>query len=106
MSDEHAHDISQHVRGYFIVGGALFLGTALTVMASYIDMGAHWMNITVALIIAIVKASLVALYFMHLISEKTTIYLVLGFTFFFFAGMMALTIIAHHDVPIPPVHVS
>jgi hypothetical protein len=41
----------------------------------------------------------VALYFMHLISEKQMIYTVLGFTAFFFIGLMAITIAAYNDHP-------
>lgn len=95
---EHS-DIQSHVRQYRIVGAALILGTILTVAASYIHFGSHWMNIAVALLIASVKAALVALIFMHLISEKTAIYLVLGFTVFFALGMLGLTLWAGHDVP-------
>jgi len=97
MSD-HTDDISKHVRGYLIIGGTLIVGTVLTVLASYIDLGHHW-NIVLALVIASAKASLVALYFMHLISEKTMIYLVLGFTTFFVAGLMFLTIGAYANPP-------
>ena len=49
--------------------------------------------------IATVKASLVALFFMHLISEKQMIYTVLEFTAFFFIGLMAITLSAYHDYP-------
>ena len=97
MSD-HSYDISKHIRGYLIIGGTLILGTVLTVLASFVDLGHHW-NIVLALIIATVKASLVALYFMHLISEKKMIYAVLGFTAFFFIGLMAITISAYNDHP-------
>ena len=101
MSD-HSEDISKHVRGYLIIGATLLVGTVLTVLASYIDLGQSW-NIVLALVIATVKASLVALYFMHLISERQMIYLVLGTTFFFFVGLMFLTIWAMHDYPMLPV---
>lgn len=97
MSD-HAEDIQKHVRSYLIIGGTLIVGTVLTVLASYIDLGHHW-NIVLALVIATFKASLVALFFMHLISEKQMIYTVLAFTAFFFVGLMAITIIAYHDFP-------
>ena len=97
MSD-HTDDISKHVRGYLIIGGTLIVGTVLTVLAYYVDLGHSW-NIVLALVIATVKASLVALYFMHLISEKQMIYTVLAFTAFFFVGLMFLTIGAYHDFP-------
>ena len=97
MSD-HTDDISKHVRGYIIIGATLLVGTILTVLASYVDLGHHW-NIVLALVIATVKASLVALFFMHLISERQMIYLVLAFTAFFFIGLMFLTITAYHDFP-------
>ena len=89
MSD-HA-DVSKHIRGYLIVGATLLIGTILTVMASYVDLGHHW-NIILALVIATVKASLVVLFFMHLISERQMIYIVLSFTVFFFSGLMYLTL--------------
>jgi cytochrome c oxidase subunit IV len=94
MSDTH-HDVSKHVRGYLIVFAALIVGTALTVLASYIHFGSkdsNTGNIVVALVIALTKAFLVAGYFMHLISEKKMIYSILAFTVFFFAGLMYLTI--------------
>ncbi len=97
MSD-HSEDISKHVRGYLIIGGTLIIGTILTVLASYVDLGHHW-NIVLALVIATVKASLVALFFMHLISERQMIYTVLSFTAFFFAGLMALTVWHFQDFP-------
>ena len=46
------------------VYGLLIVGTVITVVASRIDLGEF--NIWVALAIALVKASLVVLYFMHL----------------------------------------
>lgn len=97
MSD-HPDDVSKHIRGYLIIGGTLLLGTILTVMASQMDLGHGW-NIVLALVIATVKASLVALFFMHLISEKQMIYTVLAFTAFFFIGLMAITLSAYHDFP-------
>jgi cytochrome c oxidase subunit 4 len=97
MSD-HSGDISKHIRGYMIVGGTLLIGTILTVLASYVDLGHNW-NIVLALIIATVKASLVGLFFMHLISERQMIYIVLAFTAFFLTGLMFLTIGSFGDFP-------
>ena len=39
---------------------------------------------------------------MHLISERKMIYGILGFTVFFFAGLMALTLWSMHDFPLTP----
>ena len=100
MSENHAHhDVSKHVRGYLIVFGALLIGTVLTVWAARFHFGSkdsNVGNIVVALIIACTKAFLVAGYFMHLISEKKMVYSILGFTAFFFAGLMFLTIWSMH----------
>ena len=86
------HDVSKEVRKYLLVFGALMVGTALTVWASYINFGSHTMNVVVALVIAIVKAGLVAGFFMHLIDERKLIYGVLGATVFFFIGLMYITL--------------
>jgi len=48
---------------YYMVFGALILGTILTVAAAKVDMGA--LNNIVMLVIACTKASLVILFFMH-----------------------------------------
>jgi cytochrome c oxidase subunit IV len=96
-----AHDdhFSHHVRRYLFVFYALLFGTLVTVGASYIQFGNHAINIGVALFIACSKAFLVAGYFMHLISERKMIYGLLGFTVFFFAGLMFLTLYAFSDFP-------
>jgi len=92
-ADEHTiEEMRHHIRRYLIVGVALAIGTAMTVWASLIDFHSREMNIVVALLIAGCKGSLVALFFMHLISEKKMIYAVLAFTTFFFAGLMYLTL--------------
>ncbi len=88
----HGHDVSKEVRKYLIVFGALLIGTLLTVWASFIDFGGASINIIVALVIATIKAALVAGFFMHLIDERKMIYGVLGATVFFFIGLMYLTL--------------
>lgn len=86
------HDVAKEVRKYLLVFGALMVGTVLTVWASYIHFGSHSMNVAVALVIATVKAVLVAGFFMHLIDERKLIYGVLGATVFFFIGLMYITL--------------
>ncbi len=94
-----ADHFSHHVRRYLFVFYALLFGTLVTVGASYIPFGNHAINIGVALFIACGKASLVAGYFMHLISERKMIYGIMGFTAVFFVGLMALTIMSFSDFP-------
>jgi len=92
MSDDHAIDIDSHIRQYLIVFGALLVLTAATVGAwHYLDLGVG-ATITVALLIAATKASLVACVFMHLISEKKLIFSVLALTMFFFVLLVLLPV--------------
>ena len=51
--------------------------------------------IALALTIAIVKGSLVACYFMHLISEKKVVYYVLILTVLFFIVLMLAPVYGH-----------
>ena len=53
--------------------------------------------VTVALLVATIKGSLVACYFMHLISEKKLIYAVLGLTVVFFIALLALPVFTHSN---------
>ena len=103
MSDQHpsdhAHKFAHHIRRYLYVFVALIIGTAFTVWASYIRFPSREINIAVALVIASCKAFLVAGFFMHLISERKMIYGILGFTVFFFTGLMALTLWSFADFP-------
>jgi cytochrome c oxidase subunit IV len=89
-------DIDRHVRVYITVFVALMALTLITVAVSYLDLSTP-MAVAVALFIAIIKGSLVACYFMHLISEKKLIYAVLGITLFKFVALMLLPILTHSN---------
>ena len=65
---EHAQASS--AKPYLLVLGALLALTALTVTAAGINFGSPSVNVVIALAIASVKGSLVALYFMHLRHDK------------------------------------
>jgi cytochrome c oxidase subunit IV len=97
--DAHAHDVSKHVKVYIIVFIALLVGTVVTVGMYYVHIQSVAWTIVIALFIATVKAFLVAGFFMHLISEKKTIYAVLSATAFFLAAMMYLIIWGRAEVP-------
>jgi cytochrome c oxidase subunit IV len=71
----HTHGATHdHVHGgpkiYGAVFGALVFLTVVTVGASYINWGSGIANVVIAMLIASVKASLVALFFMHLRWDK------------------------------------
>ena len=69
MSDHNNTDsIKEHIRVYLTVFGALGVLTVVTVAVSYLDVTTIE-AVFLALVIASIKASLVAGYFMHLISE-------------------------------------
>ena len=67
-----AHGTATSRRTYLAVFAALLLFTVVTVLVSYVDLGL-W-NAVAALLIASVKASLVALFFMHLKSEDRLVW--------------------------------
>ncbi len=83
MTDNHAENISKHIKVYFMIGGALFVLTVVTVLAALFKFGVA-AAVAVGLLIAVVKGSLVALFFMHLSNEKKVIYATLGLTVVFF----------------------
>src|SRR6267142_3837862 len=80
-----------HPRVYIAIFLALMFGTALTVLAAFRDFPGP-LNAVVALTIAVVKATLVVLYFMHVRYSSRLIWLVIGSAVFWLAIMFALTI--------------
>jgi cytochrome c oxidase subunit 4 len=94
MTTEHvaAHDhaeIDKHVRIYITVFVSLMVLTLVTVAISRIHLPIA-MAVSAALIVATIKGTLVACYFMHLISEKKLIYAVLLLTVAFFIVLLAV----------------
>ncbi len=86
--------MSEHIvqpRIYIAIFLALMLGTGLTVLAAFRDFPGP-LNAVVALTIAVVKATLVILYFMHVRYSSRLIWLVIGSALFWLAIMFALTI--------------
>ena len=92
---EHAHDDHPHVvplLTYFLVFGALMVGTYLTVWAAGKDFGAF--NTVVAMGIATTKATLVVLFFMHVKYSNRLTQLVVAAAFAFLALLILGTV---HD---------
>ena len=96
MTSDHAADIDKHVRVYITVFVALMVLTVVTVAVSYVHLPVP-QAVGVALLVATIKGSLVACYFMHLISEKKLILAVLLLTAVFFVVLMALPVLTHSD---------
>ncbi|HEU4892410.1 MAG TPA: cytochrome C oxidase subunit IV family protein [Vicinamibacterales bacterium] len=95
-ASDHAADIDKHVRIYITVFVALMVLTIITVLIARVHLPIP-IAISVAMLVAIIKGSLVACYFMHLISEKKLIYAVLGLTLAFFVVLLALPALTHAD---------
>ena len=96
ITSDHAADIDKHVRIYITVFVALMVLTVVTVTVSRFHLPVP-VAVTVALIVAIIKGSLVACYFMHLISEKKLIYAVPAVTAAFFIVLMVVPVLTVHD---------
>jgi cytochrome c oxidase subunit 4 len=93
-TSDHAADIDRHVRIYIAVFIALMVLTVVTVAIARIHLPVP-MAVALALFVATIKGSLVACYFMHLISEKKLIIAVLVLTVAFFVPLMALPVLTH-----------
>jgi cytochrome c oxidase subunit 4 len=90
----HDIDIDKHVRTYIIVFVSLMVLTLVTVAVGYAGLPIR-QAVVVALLIASIKGSLVACYFMHLISERKLIYWVLALTVFMFIGLLMIPWFMH-----------
>lgn len=74
---------------YYAVFAALMVGTAITVAAAFVDLGA--LNNVVMLAIAITKATLVVLYFMHVRWSSRLTWVVAASGFFWLMILFGLT---------------
>ena len=95
-AQSHAIDIDKQVRRYMVVFVTLLAMTVVTVGVSYMRLPVHE-AITLALLIACFKASLVFLFFMHLISERQVIFIVLAFTAAFFLVLLFVPLLTILD---------
>ena len=84
--------IKKSIRTYMIVGALLLMFTGLTVGANQLHFAVP-AAITLALIIATIKGSMVASVFMHLSHEKKWIYGALLLTAVFFVALLFLPLL-------------
>ena len=75
---------------YYAIFGALMVLTAVTVGVAFVNLGA--LNFPVAIGIAITKATLVILFFMHAKYSSKLTQLFVGMSFFFLAILLTLTL--------------
>ena len=97
--------IRQSIRLYLIIGATLFVFTAITVGVNQVHLAVP-AAITVALIIAIMKGSMVASVFMHLRDERRWIYAALVLTVLAFVVLMTIPSFTIMDTIGTPIHVA
>jgi cytochrome c oxidase subunit 4 len=83
---------------YYMVFAALMALLVVTVVATYIPWGSR-ISIVIAMAIAIVKATLVVMYFMHVrgSSRLTKVFVVAGLAWL--SILMGMTLIEYHTRP-------
>ena len=91
-----AEAVGKSVRTYMMIGAALLVFTGITVAANLLNLSVP-AAITLALIIASIKASMVASVFMHLSHEKQWIYGSLILTVAFFIVLMFVPLFTTMD---------
>ena len=87
--------MSEHivpVKVYVTIFLVLLVGTALTVIAAFIDLKVEGLNTIVAMTIAVAKATFVVLYFMHVRYSSRLIWVILAAAFFWMALLFAFTL--------------
>jgi cytochrome c oxidase subunit 4 len=87
---------SVDVKGYLAVFGALLALTMVTVGFSYLHLP-HSIAIPIGIAIAIAKAALVVMFFMHLKGEKPMVMWPLGLTVFLFVGLFISVLLSEGD---------
>ena len=96
LSFEMTHDVAAQVRGYLMVFGALLVLTLTTVGVSYLNLP-ETETVIVALVIATMKASLVAMFFMHLRGERPMVTWPLALTAFLFVALLSSLLMSEAD---------
>lgn len=96
-------EVKKTVRRYLMVGAALFVFTVITVAANQVHFAVP-VAITVAVIIASIKGSMVAAVFMHLSHEKKWIYGSLVLTVAFFIVLMLVPLLTTQDTIGTPIN--
>ena len=97
--------IKKTIRTYWMIGAALFAFTGITVAVNQVHLAVP-LAITIALIIATLKGSMVASVFMHLSHEQKWIYGALILTVIGFIILMSVPMFTTMDHIGTPIHVA
>ena len=97
--------IRKTIKTYWMIGAALFVFTGITVAVNQVHLAVP-LAITVALVIATMKGSMVASIFMHLSHERKWVYGALILTVIGFAVLMLLPSLTINDGIGTPIHVE
>ena len=84
------HIVSRTV--YFVIFAALIVMTVITYFAARVDFGSEAINTIIALAIAVTKAMLVILYFMHVRYSSRLTWVVIASGFLWLFIMIGLTL--------------
>lgn len=113
MGGSSAADMQHHLKIYYRVFGALAVLTVITVVVAQVGFHQEWSIATavaIALLVASIKGTLVACYFMHLITEKAALFWILALCALFFVVLLAVPVLTDHEsmgraanVAVPPV---
>lgn len=90
------HETAVKVKGYLAVFGALLVLTLVTVGFSYLHLAPR-VAIPIGIAIAIAKAALVVMFFMHLKGERPMVMWPLGLTVFLFVGLFVSILLSEAD---------
>ncbi|HEV8607723.1 MAG TPA: cytochrome C oxidase subunit IV family protein [Tepidisphaeraceae bacterium] len=79
LNEAHGHSAAtpHHKVNYFLIFGILVGLTILTVGVAFLPIHHEWIKVLLALTIASIKASFVAIFFMHLKFEGKLIYFIM-----------------------------
>src|SRR5262245_56555287 len=91
-----AEAVRKSIRTYLMIGAALLVFTGITVAANFVHLAVP-AAVTLALIIASIKATMVASVFMHLNHEKQWIYGSLILTVVFFVVLIFVPLFTTMD---------
>lgn len=91
-----AEEVRKHLKTYYIVFGSLAVLTCLTVAVGLMHLPIIT-AVVVAMLIACLKGSLVASFFMHLVSERGIIFWILALCVFFFLVLLLVPSLTFYE---------